>query len=110
MDTAGPEAVWTKCFDCMERKTKELEKRHKKAAELWNEKLKRCKECKEQFFAEVDTREDMSPSEGWAHDVQKCTSCLLDDLERMTTHPHEARVYSELTKSCIECMYSELPE
>jgi hypothetical protein len=109
-DALRPVAVWMKCFECMERKAEKLKKEHPKVAELWTAKLEQCKACKEEYFADTKRYENMTVMEGWANTLRRCTTCLLDDLEKIAKHPDEAKVYSELTKDCMSCMYKEMPE
>jgi hypothetical protein len=101
--------AWMKCFDCMERKAEELKKECPKVAEIWLAKLERCKVCKDEYYADTEKYKDMTPTEGWANIIRRCTSCLLDDLEKIAKYPEEAGVFAELSKACTECMYSEMP-
>jgi len=105
-----PVSVWKMCFRCMENKAEELKNVHPKAAELWLTKLEQCKVCKDEYFADAERYKDMTPMQGWANTLRRCTTCLLDDLEKIAKHPEEAEVYAELTKSCMSCMYKEMPE
>jgi len=102
--------AWLKCFSCMERKAEELKKEHPKVAELWLTKLEQCKSCKDEYYADAERYSNMTPTEVWANTLRRCTTCLLDDLEKIAKSPEEAKVYAELTKNCMSCLYKEMPE
>jgi len=102
--------AWMKCFDCMEHKVEELKKEYPKVAELWSAKLEKCKACKDEYYADTEKYRKVTLTEVWANYLRRCTSCLLDDLERIAKYPEEAKVYAELSKACTTCMYGEMPE